>query len=715
MPFGVVPRPVIIPTKQSSFGIHPDISRVELAAMPRIGIKWLRIFENWHRIEKNPGQYTLNTNLLDQAVAFNLSVIYSLKIIESLPKGPWTEQQLSKHEQSLTSMISWLVKNAPSSIKVWKIENEPDLIYPTHLQSTLKQSAKAYGKILGFAGKAFHQANPKTTVAGMSVSGNELNNSFIKQANAISGNVYKIASIHPYNGSRFISPLTRAVAPDAYIRQRLLDKAAIFEGKRLWAGEIGCAYDTREPLDSKTYRTYSDYVARALILMKSVPQLKKIIWFKSQGCYERNHFQYGLWRSEFEPLPATVFYANVAQQLEYANPYKPVYESDLQVYTFTDRNNKPFAAAWRYKGDIDQMLIDLPINKVHVTDLFGNPVKLSQKQGKTVIPINSTPVWIRIDKLDANTLVEKLSTTEINLPPVTLTTFLADQKQVVVFVKNNLQKPIQVNLQLTKGSSRSFKMQQGQTYSVTLQPSKITNKLQLTASTPFGNVEQAIDQKNILPCHEIKAENFTTIFNSKTTIQLNQRESIYPPDPNIGWETSADLNARFTCGYDAKYFYFAADVTDPIHFQTSESYRAWHGDSIQLAFDTLNDAREGIFKYDNNDCEFIAWLSPSGGKLATTHDSQGNSGSLIKNAEVDISRQGNITRYRLSIPWDQMEKLNPMSGRLFGMNFIVNQNNEKGRRYWLGLTEGIGEVKYPYLYRRFRLNSAQQLKTTRTN
>jgi hypothetical protein len=705
--FGVVDHPVQATPQEASFGMHPDTSRVELAALPRIGIKWLRAFYVWKWLEKQPGQYALPQNLFDEASKQQLSVLFSLKVLEGQAKHDWQPGQPAVDFTALQRLAQWLGKNAPDCIKAWEIENEPDLIYPSHLQASLLEAATAYGQVLGVAGKAFAQSSPQIPVVGMATSGNQANSTFINQAHAASGDVYDIMTIHPYTGTRYIGPALRSVAPDAYIRQRMMDMATLTPGKRLWAGEIGWAYDTRESLDSETYRTFSDYVARALILMKSVPQVEKILWFKAQGCFERQHYQYGLWRSEFEPLPAAVFFANVARQLERARAYQPVFESDLRIYTFIDPKDKPFAAAWRYKGHVDQILIDQPMGKVHVTDLLGNAVTLSEKEGKTVIPLSATPVWIRVDDVTPDALVEQLSQTSIDLPPVTLTPFLCDGKELITFVHNNLEQELSVRLAIQNGTNRSLTVQPGMTHSISLgvPPQFANGKLAIQAMTRAGNIDHVVDLGSMLPCRQQQNGGLAMAdtLNSQDAILLSSRESIYPPDPNIGWESPKDMSGRFNCAYDDQYFHFAADVTDPVHVQDARNYRAWNGDSLQLALDTLNNAPEGVFDFDTDDVELIAWLGPAGAQLAFTHSDKHPMGTAVPGAIVDITRKGDVTCYRLSIPWDQMGKLTPMNGRIFGMNFIVNQNNGKGRRYWLGLSQGIGEGKYPYLYPKFRL------------
>jgi hypothetical protein len=63
-----------------------------------------------------------------------------------------------------------------------------------------------------------------------------------------------------------------------------------------------------------------------------------------------------------------------------------------------------------------------------------------------------------------------------------------------------------------------------------------------------------------------------------------------------------------------------------------------------------------------------------------------------------ISREGEETAYQASIPWD-LTGAKPSVGRVIGLSFIVNQNNGRGRAYWMGLTPGIGEAKRPLAYR----------------
>ena len=112
-----------------------------------------------------------------------------------------------------------------------------------------------------------------------------------------------------------------------------------------------------------------------------------------------------------------------------------------------------------------------------------------------------------------------------------------------------------------------------------------------------------------------------------------------------------------------------------------------------------------MFEYNENDVEFIAWLDDEGPHLEKTWSPANDIGMPVPESKVEITRDDakHLTRYRIALPWSQLGKLAPEPGRLFRFNFIVNQNNGTGRNYWLGVTEGIGEMKYPFLYKVFQL------------
>ena len=699
--FGVVPQPVKLSPEKSFFGLHPDTSRVEMAAIPRIGAKWLRIFYPWKILEPQSGKVVPMPSR--DAAEQGLAIFACLRLFGAPPAWVPRQGKYLADFNALTAFLPVLARLAPADVKAWEIENEPDLCYPSLLGIPYREAADYYGKLANAAGNALKQAEPVRPVAAISCSGNANDADFVKQAMSRCEKAFDILTVHPYTGARYIGPGLRAVAPDAYIREQLLGKAKLCRGKKLWAGEIGWAYDVREPVDSEAIRTFSDYVARALILIRSVPEVEKVMWFKAQGCYERDYYQYGIWRSEFEPLPAAVFYAGIAERLDTARPLKPIFEADIRAYAFVAADGRPFAAVWKYKGDTGELLIDAEPARVRLIDLFGLPVKLAAKDGRTVVPLSSTPAWLEVDGVDADGLIKQLAATKINTAPATINVYFRDGDRIDGVLRNNLPKPQTVTLEMNNSAvpPQKFDIAASGTRSFSFRLPENKEKYRLKAVAEVG-VTRYDDSGDYFAC-VASGGDWNALLRGPGVIELKERRYIYPPDPNIGWNSPSDLSGRFGCGWDRHYFYFVAEVNDPVHFQPSESYRAWNGDSLQLAFDTMNDAAEGVFEFNANDVEFIAWLSPQGPRLAKTFSPLGDVGKPVKNAKIEITRKNNVTGYHIALPWSAMAELTPLPGRIFGMNFIVNQNNGQGRRYWLGLSEGLGEVKYPWLYRRFIL------------
>jgi len=183
---------------------------------------------------------------------------------------------------------------------------------------------------------------------------------------------------------------------------------------------------------------------------------------------------------------------------------------------------------------------------------------------------------------------------------------------------------------------------------------------------------------------------------------LDSPGHVQPPDAAVVWKTPANLRVVAAVAWDAAGFHFLADVYDDVFHQPYSMSQTWKGDSIQLAFDAANDALEGRIGYDANDHEFALALTPDGAQVFRHAGPPGlESGQRVSRARLDVRRQDDCTRYHCTIPWPELVPLNPVPGRMFGFTFIVNDNDGAERAYWLGLSPGIGEMKYPYAYRRF--------------
>jgi len=713
IPFGVVPRPLPEESSPDSFfGIHAG--RVTLAALPRIGVKWIRHFTTWWQGEKEKGTLSIPDDYYDQYMKYGFSVMDCLKA-QVCPKWAIGDDGKLKDIRDYSSFCRRYVEKMKGKVKFWEIENEPDLDFVRKFNMPLKEAAEYYADVVNSAGPVIKEADPEAAVLAISNSGMESN--FCETALKRCAGAFDIMTIHPYTGTREIGPNSTSVAPETYLRKKILGFVDTLKkygkGQRLWVDELGWAIDDREAYLSEYTRKYSDYVARTMIICKSVPEVEHLFWFKAQGCYEKQFYQYGLWRSEFEPLPAAVFYANIAKILCRTKPVKVLFQNDVQAYAFEKSDGGAVVALWKYQGSTNEMALDFPEGSSAITDIFGNEVREVRKEGRLVVPLSESPVFIQVKDLGTAKVCEVISNASINMEPVSLTLSMSEAGSVGGTARNNYPREQKVEVCLKDGIGQE-KIQlvlppdgvQAFSFKVPAADVKAEWKYLIECSTPSGKVSREMKvELNRCSSASPVGGGFPEMLRMKNAITLADRKYIYPPDPGIAWQSPEDLSCAFNCAWDPEYFYFSADVTDKVFFQKSDNYQAWHGDSIQLAFDTLNDAPENSFQFNEDDAEFIAWLSPRGARIAKTYSANKEEcGTDVQGAKISIVRKEKTTEYRIAIPWKTLGRLEPVKGRIFGFNFIVNNNDGNGRNYWLGLTNGIGEVKYPFIYRKFMLD-----------
>ncbi len=713
-PFGVVPKPLPFDSTTSKFfGMHPHGERLSLDVLPRLGVRSVRVFMTWSAGESQKGKLSIPDSYYSKFDKYSLEIMECLKT-SFPPKWAVREDGLLKDVKDYAEFCEMIAARMKGRVSHWEIDNEPDLNFVRKFNLPIKEAAEYYGEVVAAAGPAVKRGNPDAQVLAMSGSGSDA--LFSEHAMAKCAGSFDVMTVHPYTGTRYIGPKSTHIPPESYLRKRLLEYVdqikANGKGQRLWVDELGWGIDNREPYESDYVRKFSDFVARTIIICRSVPEVERLIWFKAQGCYENQFYQYGLWRSEFEPLPAALFYANLAIALRDVKPLRPLFEGDLQAYSFENQDKTALVALWKRQGNFSEISLELPEGSASLRDLFGNEIQQTRKDGKLVVPVSASPLLLTVKGMSPELACKAVEAASVNIEPVSISLFFSDSSRVSGFVKNNFPRdieavirakgeiagvePKELKLSLPANGTKSF------SFAIPPQPGSAPRSFMLECSTPLGSVSKAASL-DLAYCY--KAQAGVDALKGPGAMKLAERKYIYPPDPGIAWESPEDLSCVFNCSWDSQFFHFAADVTEKVFLQNADNYQAWHGDSIQLAFDVLNDAPENSFKFDEDDVEFIAWLSPKAGpRLAKTFSGDGAGvGVDVEGSKVSVTRAGTVTSYRISIPWSALGKLQPVQGRVFGFNFIVNNNDGAGRNYWLGLTPGIGEVKYPYCYKKFSL------------
>jgi len=152
-------------------------------------------------------------------------------------------------------------------------------------------------------------------------------------------------------------------------------------------------------------------------------------------------------------------------------------------------------------------------------------------------------------------------------------------------------------------------------------------------------------------------------------------------------------------------------VTDDVFLQRNTGAVIWKGDSIQFAFDTMNDALtpdESIKAgFNGNDYLFGMALTANGPECYCWIEK----GSATKKGEggrkypIAIKKGDGMVSYEIAIPWSELAPLAPKAGKAFRFNFIVwdNDREDEQASYWIGLTPGIAGGNDPSAYRVFVL------------
>jgi hypothetical protein len=161
-----------------------------------------------------------------------------------------------------------------------------------------------------------------------------------------------------------------------------------------------------------------------------------------------------------------------------------------------------------------------------------------------------------------------------------------------------------------------------------------------------------------------------------------------------------DITATAYLAWDSGKLYIAIDETDD-KVKLPNPPTVWDQDSLQVAIDGLNDAEPGN-GFDNNDFEFEIALTEDGKNyIAAGQYPAGRIESIVpEKVQLAIKQKpnGKGLIYELMIPEEVVTPLTFETGRIFGFNFILNDNDTGLRKGWLELAPGIGWGKEPALF-----------------
>ena len=154
-----------------------------------------------------------------------------------------------------------------------------------------------------------------------------------------------------------------------------------------------------------------------------------------------------------------------------------------------------------------------------------------------------------------------------------------------------------------------------------------------------------------------------------------------------------DLSAVAYAAVSTTSFYFACRVTDDKHYQRDYGDRMWAADSVQMAFDPLNQRTRG--RYGDYDHEF-GLCSVDGAPLVWRWQHPAClKGEKVPGADLAVRFGKGEAVYEARIPLEQLWPLRPEISPTCGFAFLVNDSDGKGDRQYVSWATGIGEGKNP--------------------
>jgi hypothetical protein len=408
--------------------------------------------------------------------------------------------------------------------------------------------------------------------------------------------------------------------------------------------------------------------------------------------------------------------------IDRAQPVSPLMDGDVKAMAFQTQESAPVVALWKWRGNATEMLLPVTNAPVRLVDLMGHDVALRVEGGKLHIPITDSPVFVAGPSGSAIAFFDWIKAADVDVDPVEITTQMSDARSITIHIKNNLPHQVRAELSVQAPAGVTAKLQQG--------------SLDLAAGATVGAICElaGVDQ---LPAGDGASQDLVLAIKSdgkefKRNLALalepcqyrtvdmssspdpkqweglkqyvmDKRENVLPPDPDLGWRGPDDLSVTASVAWDSENFYLLANVRDDVFFQNETGSNIWRGDSLQIAFNTMNDAREGFAVYSPTDYEFAVALTKGGPTVARLYGPKGVALGVIITVKANIQRVPGGVAYQVAFPWREIAPLAATKGRIFAFNFIANDNDGGGRRFWCGLTPGIGDMKNPAAYRKFIL------------
>jgi len=307
------------------------------------------------------------------------------------------------------------------------------------------------------------------------------------------------------------------------------------------------------------------------------------------------------------------------------------------------------------------------------------------------------PVYLAVPAADAEELHTQIADAAMMIQnPIKIhNAYLSTTEHLIVELLNQTNKSIEVTLRV-EGEEKPVLIEPG--ISRVDMPVKLDGRkeIALEVESQAGIQKQTVslDLLEIPKLVQSQIDGSLSTVSDRIGIPLAEHKYLLPVDPGIPWDGKQDLSITAWLGWNEQVLYYAAQVTDDIHFvDRDDATGFWQSDSIQIAMDPQNDS---LMDFNEDDVEIGMVLGQDKPHVYMTVPTRKE---IV--CEVAVQRNNTDTVYEAAIPWSELGIEPPQPGQVMAINFIVNDNDGQGRLYWMGLTPGVAEGKQPAVYRKF--------------
>ena len=401
-------------------------------------------------------------------------------------------------------------------------------------------------------------------------------------------------------------------------------------------------------------------------------------------------------------------------QLLNADFFKEIYIADvIRCYLFK-KGDEFIAPFWVKDERYYNKKMDLKFiynGAVKLVDLMGNQKPIEKKGTQYTVPLSKTPAYLHFKGNLLNVENALLSATVTGLGFVAHSTYkVLGPDKIKVTVKNTGSRIISGTVsfcgrdcELIRPRSVRFELKKGEKKEIICEltkPLEMQRKMEFSIKTVVDGIDE---EWEVIP---VKLQAYLCKYtNKKITIDgdLSEWEGVEPivlDHKNIvvkgDWKDASNFKANVRALWNEEGLYLAVVVYDKIFYQDMEKSGIWKGDSLQVAFDTLQNGGEKEYKDD--DFEYGIALTPNGVQVycfavsSSAYDGFTGKKIGLVNLPAAVKREDGKTIYEVQFLPNWLSPFQLEAGRAMNWDIIVNNNDGKGRTGWLELTPGIGQI-----------------------